>query len=172
VHLQHAGNCRGNQGAGHLLDSRPTYFARQLEPRPMRKRWGRGTLREARRRPGVAVHRQPPMKNRDVCARSTRKDRLAENASGLGLAVSAMPEAPLDASFGRQADVALAGECAAATSLSLPAGSRPAPNAARLGRTWPPDRVELQSWIELAPVAPHRHPWPGTWASARSACDG
>ncbi len=41
-------------------------------------------------------------------------------------------------------------ECAAATSLSWPAGSRPAPSAARLGRTWSPDRVELQSWIELA----------------------
>jgi len=83
-----------------------------------------------------------------------------------------MPEAPLDASFGRQADVALAGECAAATSLSLPAGSRPAPSAARLGRTWPPARVELQSWIELAPVAPHRRRWPDIWASARSVCGG
>jgi hypothetical protein len=30
VHLQHAGNCRRNQGAGHLLDSRPTCFAGQL----------------------------------------------------------------------------------------------------------------------------------------------
>jgi hypothetical protein len=40
-----------------------------------------------------------------------------------------MPEAPLDASFGCQAGVALASECAAATSLSLRDGSRPAPAA-------------------------------------------
>jgi hypothetical protein len=97
------------------------------------------------------------MKNREVCARNTRKNRLAENAFDLGLAVSAMPEAPLDASFGRQADVAPAGEFAAATSLSLPAGFRPAPSAARLGRTWPPYRVELQSCIELAPIVTTGH---------------
>ena len=30
VQLQHAGNCRGNQGAGRLSDSRPTGFTGQL----------------------------------------------------------------------------------------------------------------------------------------------
>ena len=48
----------------------------------------------------------------------------------------------------------LSAEWATAMSLSLSAESRPAPSAARLGRTWPPSRVDLQSWIELAPVAP------------------
>ena len=80
-----------------------------------------------------------------------------------------MPEAPHDASFGRQADAALAGECTAATSLSLLAGSRPSQTAARLGTTWPPARVELQSWLGPAPMAPHRRRWPDIWVSARSA---
>jgi len=76
-----------------------------------------------------------------------------------------MPEAPLDASFGRQADVALAGECAAATSLSLPDGSRPAPSAERLGRTWPP---QIESSSNLGPG---RRPWCRTGALRRVPCN-
>jgi len=34
------------------------------------------------------------------------------------------------------------------------------------------NRVELQSWLGLAPVAPRRCPWPDIWVSARSACGG